>query len=772
MGTNDAHMIRFSVGSGRNLGKATNQTKSLATFAKRFSEPTRTQERHRDYLKLPEEEQKHLKSVAGWWYRTHVDGPVRNRGSGQPSDIVTFDFDYATPEFLQSFLDGTRFADYEWILHTSRRHTDEKPRFRLIVILSSPIPNDHYVAVSRILAREIDPDMEHVDKVSFRPAQMMFLPTASQDQNYVFKHNSGQLFDSQDLLDTFELTDGDWHDISILPRCAGEELREAAEKAEDPTEKEGPVGHFCRAYNVIEAIETFLPDKYEPVDLATAKPRYTYLGGTTTNGAEVQDDGLFLYSHHGSDPVGDMLVNAFDLVRIHLFGDEDKADDRDKPVTKRPSYLSMLAFIRNDPKYKAAQVAHNFDTSAMDFDDEDVGPTSSKEELVEDPEIAELVGEAIQRDLEGAPISLPNVDQIRKKRPPAPDNWISTLELTNDGRIIPNLSNIIQILENDGRTRNALAFNEFTGRAVIRDHLTMKLGYIPSYRCADRVNGTPIEDKHTDSIRAMLESPNGAGKVGYGLKVVTERDIHAAVDMVAQSNAFHPVREYMKAQKRIAGLRAELAFIRYFGCPDTPYYREVSRLFFLGAVARVFEPGHKFDFCVILQGAQGKRKSTAIRIFAKGWFGELKAEFKDEKKMIEQMIGRVINELPELSSIGRSAVEDVKAFLGGTESTVRMSYDRRGTTFLRQGIFIGSTNDDEYLIDTTGNRRFWPVPVLKALIDVDQIAREIDAIHVVSCDNQWYQYPELPEMLAAIAAATAGYERVIASFPAEPPANV
>lgn len=729
MGQNDDHMIRYSVGSGRNLGKATNQTKSLKTFAKLFAEPVRTKERHRDYLKLPEEDQKHLKSTAGWWYRTHVDGPVRNRGSGQPSDVVTFDFDYATPEFLQSFLDGTRFAEHEWLLHTSRRHSDEKPRFRLVCFLSSPIPNDHYVALSRILAREIDPDMEHVDKVSFRAAQMMFMPTASADQEYIFKRNEGSLIDPQDLLDTFELTDGDWHDISILPRVAGEtELRQTAEKAEDPTEKQGPVGDFCRAYNIFEAIETFLPDKYSPVDVGSAKPRYTYLGGSTVSGAEVQDDGLFLYSHHGSDPVGDMLVNSFDLVRIHLFGDQDKPEDRDVPVTKRPSYLSMIDHIRGDAKFRNQQVKSRYDMAAMDFDDDDVEVGEGEEVEEEDPEIAELVGESIERDIHGAPISLPKAEKIRKKRPPPKDNWIADLDLTNDGRIISNVANIVQILDNDARTRNVLAFNEFTGRTVIRDHLDMKLGYIPKYPCSDKVSGTPVEDHHVIAIRMMLESPNGAGKVGYGLRTVSERDIHGAVDMVARRNAFHPVREYLESTKRVPGVRAESAFITLFGCPDTPYFREVSKLFFIGAVVRAFEPGHKFDFCVILQGAQGKRKSTTISILAKGWYGELKADFKDEKKLIEQMQGNWINELPELSSIGRSAVEDVKAFLAGTSSIVRLSYDRRSSHFARQGIFIGSTNDDEYLIDTTGNRRFWPVPVEKDVIDTDMLTRIVDAI--------------------------------------------
>lgn len=97
MPTSDTFVVRFSTGTGRNFGKAKNAYKSLKNFRDMFRKPVYTSERMKDFLKLPDKDQAHLKSVDGWFYRTQVSGPMRNRGSGLPSDMVTLDFDYATP---------------------------------------------------------------------------------------------------------------------------------------------------------------------------------------------------------------------------------------------------------------------------------------------------------------------------------------------------------------------------------------------------------------------------------------------------------------------------------------------------------------------------------------------------------------------------------------------------------------------------------------------------------------------------------------------------
>lgn len=733
MSNNDSRIVRFASGTGRNMGKATNQTKSYKTFLDDFRRPMVTPERQKDYQKMSETDQKHLKGVAGWIYRTQVDGPVRNRGSGLPSDFITLDLDYATPEFLAKLMSDDPGIDCEFFIHSTRSYTPEKPRLRMFILLEKAVPNEIYGPASRITAQLLDPDMTHVDKVSFRPAQMMFRPTASKDQEFVFYRHKGPAFDWSDALDAFELTRGDWRDIANLPITPGEKLREVQEKAENPTEKVGPIGDFCRAYDIPAAIEKFLPDKYTPSDDNSAKPRYTYLGGTTTNGAEVQDDGLFLYSHHGSDPCSDRLVNAFDMVMIHLFGDLDKGkDEADGPMAKRPSFKAMMDFIGNDKEYLAQVVKSKYDVAAMtaDFTDDMAAGEVEIDEDDDSAEIAALVGvpaaRPVARDLLGAPQSPSKV--TKKKKAPPKKEWIGDLELTQNGDIISNAPNIAQIIQNDLRLRESFEHNAFMEKTVSRFPIRTKLPYCPTYPVDDPVNGTLIEDHHLYPVKALLQAPNGPGKLGYGLKAVSQDDLFGAVEMAARMNSFNPVVDFLESGKHDGMERAERLFIDYCGTPDTPYYRAAARLFLLGAVARAYEPGHKFDFAPILSGGQGKGKTTLIKILAKSWYGELKADFSHENKLIEAMFNAWIMELPELSSVGRSRIEDVKAFISGTTAMTRLAWARLAKLFKKKCVFIGSTNDDEYLIDNTGNRRFWPIPVRVEMIDTEKLARNVDQI--------------------------------------------
>ncbi len=378
MTNNNSFLIRFSEGTGRNLGKATNVVKTLVNFKKIFRTPDRSPERFKEYMKLPDAEQSFLKGRNGWFYRTQIEGKSRNRKSGQPSDLVTMDFDYATPEFFAWLQSGNAMPEWEWFMHTSRRHTPENPRFRLFICLSEELSNEFYNAVSRIMAQYFDPDMTNVDKVSFRPAQMMYKPTASIDSEYVFYENAGELVDWNELLDTYELTTADWRDVTKLPKVPNETLRETADKMEDPEQKEGPVGDFCRAYDIFDAIAEFDLPYDEVVDDGPDR-RFSYTLGTTYNGAIAYDDGKYLFSHHGSDPISDMEVNSFDLVRIHKFGDKDDADEMDKTITKRASWKLMIALCQRDPGFKKQQVKSRYDIAAMNEDfadfEEDTTPT-------------------------------------------------------------------------------------------------------------------------------------------------------------------------------------------------------------------------------------------------------------------------------------------------------------------------------------------------------------------------------------------------------------
>lgn len=316
--------------------------------------------------------------------------------------------------------------------------------------------------------------------------------------------------------------------------------------------------------------------------------------------------------------------------------------------------------------------------------------------------------------------------------------WRSYLQMTEDGAIKATLHNIELIVRNDPRMRNIMAFNEFTQEvSLIASPGRMKLkkespkptrqldGAI--WVVKDRINGDIWTDSHDNAIRMVIEAPARQG--GYALKV-SDRDLRAAIDIVAHENAFHPVRDYLMRLDWDGIPRVENLFIDYLGTDDTPYYRNTAALTLVGAVTRVFEPGHKFDFVPILIGLQGKRKSTFAATLGRNerWFAELEGDFNDAKGMVEKMQGAWILELGELQGFSRSEVTTIKGFVSRRRDKVRLSYAKRATEFPRQCIFIGSTNETHFLRDETGNRRFWPIHCETDEIDIDKLDRNVEQI--------------------------------------------
>jgi len=320
---------------------------------------------------------------------------------------------------------------------------------------------------------------------------------------------------------------------------------------------------------------------------------------------------------------------------------------------------------------------------------------------------------------------------------PLDPNWKSYLQMTEDGLgIKATLHNVELIIRNDPRTRGVMAFNEFTQEIVQRGTpKSFKLkkagpkpvrqldGHIWDVR--DKVNGDLWSDSHDVGVRVVLEAPTRQG--GYSLKT-SDRDLRSALDKVAHLNKFHPIREYLSGLVWDGERRVSKLFVDYVGAEDNAYHREAGVLTMLAAVTRVFEPGHKFDFVPILEGLQGKRKSTFINILARHWFAELEGDFHDTKAMVEKMQGSWILEIPELQGFSKAEVTTIKGFVSRTFDKVRLAYAKRASEFHRQCIFIGSTNDVEYLRDSTGGRRFLPIACNIGEIDTDLLRKNIDQL--------------------------------------------
>jgi len=318
-------------------------------------------------------------------------------------------------------------------------------------------------------------------------------------------------------------------------------------------------------------------------------------------------------------------------------------------------------------------------------------------------------------------------------------DWFQYLQRNEDGGIKPTVHNVELIIRNDKRLRGVIGYNEFSQllvqraepkRFALRKESPKPIRQLEGamWRVSEerhRINGKRWTDVLSTDIRIILEAPERQG--GYGLKT-SKRDLDEAIDKVARLHAFHPIRDYLNSLTWDGKHRAATLFVDYVGAEGNDYHREAALMWLLGAVVRVFEPGHKFDFVPILEGAQGVRKSTFFRVLGRHWFAELEGDFHDAKGMVERMQGAWIIELPELQGFSRAEVQTIKGFISRQSDIVRLAYARHPQEFDRQCVMGGSTNDREYLRDATGARRFWPVECRVASIDTSRLSAEIDQI--------------------------------------------
>ena len=361
----------------------------------------------------------------------------------------------------------------------------------------------------------------------------------------------------------------DWTDITEWPLGDKEKevVKRGIKKQGDPTEKPGIVGAFCRARDIHGTIEKYLSEVYEITD---QEDRYTYKLGSTAAGLVIYED-KFAYSHHGTDPTGGKLCNAFDLVRLHLFGLKDEDVASDTPVNKLPSYLAMLELCANDPLVKKQIIAEKLEAAAADFADE------VDTEKTDNDECAKTV----------------NID------------WVSELETDTKGNILSTIQNVVLILDNDPMFKGSIAFDRFENRSFFKCKPPWRgLSYPTRF----------ITDSDITHIEHRIET-------NYRIKGLSPR-IQKAVDVVEKKNEIHPVRDHLEKQVWDGVPRVENLFIEYLGADDSEYIRAVTRKTLAAAVARIFRPGCKFDYVLTLVGEQGKKKSSLIARLAGDWFSD------------------------------------------------------------------------------------------------------------------------------------------------------
>lgn len=373
--------------------------------------------------------------------------------------------------------------------------------------------------------------------------------------------------------------------------------------------------------------------------------RYTYTEGSTAAGVVIYDD-KFTFSHHGTDPASGQLVNAWDLVRIHKFHEMDIDADPAKPITSRPSYKAMVQLATEDARVKVQLV----NDRAADADDFDVLPEETEAE---------------------------------------PDAWKEKLKITDKGTLAQTIENVVTILRYDPKLAGCLALNEMEHNIVVKSSLPWR-----------KVTGvSQWVDADDAALRFYLECVYG---------IASKDKIFDAVNVVAGENKFHPVRDYLASCTWDGVQRVETLLIDYLGAEDNAYTRAVTRKALVAAVARVYRPGCKFDYMLTLRGRQGLGKSALIAKLGGKWFSDTFSTMQG-KESFEQVLGVWIMEVGELAGMRKAEAETIKLYISKQTDRFRPAYGRRLQEFPRQCIFVGTTNETQFLRDTTGNRRFWVV---------------------------------------------------------------
>jgi len=386
-------------------------------------------------------------------------------------------------------------------------------------------------------------------------------------------------------------------------------------------------------------------------------------------------DDKYSFSHHSTDPTSGQLCNAFDLVRLHKYGLLDTGDDI--PINKRTSYLSMCDFVSSD-KVVVQQMGEAKLKSAQEaFDDIPLG----------------MEGESAGVATDTA--------------------WLADMDVDRKGNYLGTIHNIAMILEHDIAFKDNLAFDEFKQQGIFRRDLPWR-----------RLKGVAsITDKDLANIENYIE------KV---YKLATGTKLAKGLLVVLQKHSFHPIVSYLKSLKWDGVERVERLLIDYLGAKDCEYTKTVTRKSLAACVARVMQPGTKFDYVLTLVGDEGQGKSALWDKLGGAWFSDtFNMHMLASKEAYEQIQGVWIIEIGELAGMAKAEVERVKGFISARMDNYRSPYGHTTEQRLRQCVFFASTNTSDFLKSQTGNRRFWPVATFEAepLADVHGMGKEtIDQI--------------------------------------------
>jgi predicted P-loop ATPase len=297
----------------------------------------------------------------------------------------------------------------------------------------------------------------------------------------------------------------------------------------------------------------------------------------------------------------------------------------------------------------------------------------------------------------------------KKDDPP----WKSKLTKSSSGQTVASVANVMDVLRNDERLVGVLGYDEFAERPMIRKPL-------PWERYGrDR----PLTDADIIRLAEWLEREHRL-RIGPTM-------LHPVVHTRCREIGYHPIQEYLGRPvwdriERVQGKERPGWLTTYFGAEDTPYVRLVGKVWLVSAVARVEKPGCKADGVLILEGKQGRKKSSGLRaLVGDAWFSDSLSDLGTKDSYVE-LLGKWIIEMSELEALSRAEATEAKRYTTKQTDFYREPYGRLPRDVPRQCVFCGTTNAAEYLKDWTGGRRFWPVVITK--VDIEALRRDRDQL--------------------------------------------
>ena len=411
---NNDRTLNIALGDNRKSINWKNKTMPWMEFLKKISNSEDTGETYQHYMSASKSEQDNIKDIGGF-VGGKLKGKKRKVSEVVSRSMLTLDADFAKDDLWDNF---TMLNDYAAAIYSTHKHSNEAPRYRLIIPLARDVTPQEYEAIGRKIAGDIG--IDYFDDTTYQVNRLMYWPSHATDGEVFFDKQDGKFLNPDEILAQYD----DWQDRSQWPRSSREKkdaktFGARAKKQGDPLEKDGLIGAFCRAYYPIdEAIEEFLSDVYIKCDMPN---RYTYAEGSSSAGLVIYDD-VFAYSNHDTDPCSKKLCNAFDLVRIHKFGELDKEMPEGTAVTTLPSYNAMLEFAQNDKQTKLERLKQ----TQEDFDE---------------------------------------------KYKDASPEWLNKLETNKKNEVLSTINNIEIILRNDPEICHSIALDLFAHKTVILDDL-------------------------------------------------------------------------------------------------------------------------------------------------------------------------------------------------------------------------------------------------------------------------------------------------------------